>query len=52
MLGTIYALGQGHTGQGQGHTGQGQNMNILQETEIYMFDHVFVYYMGDIQYKA
>ena len=52
MLGTICDLCQGHTGQGQGHTGQGQNMNILQEPEIYMYDHVFGYYMGDISYKG
>ena len=31
MLGTIYDLSQGHTGQGQGHTSQGQNINTSQE---------------------
>ena len=48
ILGTVYDLGQGHTGQGQGHTGP--NMNISQEPEIYMFDHVFGYYSGTIRY--
>ena len=51
MLGTVYGLGQGHRGQGQGHRGQGQNMNILQESEIYMYYHVFGYNIGGIQYK-